>query len=52
LKSLPMEYLDAYRAVNRIAARLLAHDPDSVLRELARVSSKTDSQSRSIGASA
>jgi hypothetical protein len=52
LKSLPLEYLDAYRAVNRLAARLLARDSDSVLRELAKVSSNTDSQSKSIGASA
>jgi predicted short-subunit dehydrogenase-like oxidoreductase (DUF2520 family) len=52
LKPLPLEYLDAYRAVNRLAARLLARDSDSVLRELARVSSNTDSQSKSIGASA
>ncbi len=52
LKPLPLEYLDAYRAVNRLAARLLARDSDSVLRELARVSLKTDSQSQSIGASA
>ena len=52
LKPLPLEYLHAYRAVNRLAARLLARDSDSVLRELARVSLKTDSQSQSIGASA
>lgn len=52
LKPLPLEYLDAYRAVNRLAARLLARDSDSVLRELAKVSSNTDSQSKSIGASA
>jgi predicted short-subunit dehydrogenase-like oxidoreductase (DUF2520 family) len=57
LKPLPVEYLDAYRAVNRLAARLLARDPDSVLRELAKVSSesdspKTDSHSKSTGASA
>jgi len=51
LKPLPLEYLHAYRAVNRLAARLLARDSDSVLRELARVSLKTDSQSQSIGAS-
>ena len=51
LKPLPLEYLHAYRAVNRLAARLLARDSDSVLRELARVSLETDSQSQSIGAS-
>ena len=52
LKPLPLEYLEAYRAVNRLAARLLARDSDSVLRELAKVSSNTDSQSKSTGASA
>jgi predicted short-subunit dehydrogenase-like oxidoreductase (DUF2520 family) len=52
LKPLPLEYLDAYGAVNRLAARLLARDSDSVLRELARVSLKTDFQSQPIGASA
>ena len=52
LKPLPLEYLDAYRAVNRLAARLLARDSDSVLRELAKVSSNTDSQCKSIEASA
>jgi predicted short-subunit dehydrogenase-like oxidoreductase (DUF2520 family) len=52
LKALPLEYLQAYRAVSRLAARLLARDPDSVLRELATISSKADSQSKSIGVSA
>jgi len=52
LKALPLEYLQAYRAVSRLAARLLARDPDSVLRELATISSRADSQSKSIGVSA
>jgi predicted short-subunit dehydrogenase-like oxidoreductase (DUF2520 family) len=39
LHSLPVEYLDAYRAVNRLAARLLAHDTDIMKRELAELSS-------------
>lgn len=53
LKALPLEYLHAYRAVNRLAARLLARDPDSVLRELATISSsRADSQSKSLGVSA
>jgi len=50
LQLLPLEYLHAYRAVNRLAARLLARDPDSALRELAKVSSKIDSQRKSTGA--
>ena len=37
-KSAPVEYLDAYRAVNRLAARVLARDPDAALDELAEVS--------------
>jgi predicted short-subunit dehydrogenase-like oxidoreductase (DUF2520 family) len=40
LQPLPVEYLDAYRAVNRLAARLLAHDTDIMKRELAEISSK------------
>jgi predicted short-subunit dehydrogenase-like oxidoreductase (DUF2520 family) len=52
LKAVPLEYLQAYRAVSRLAVRLLARDPDSVLRELATISSKADSQSKSIGVSA
>jgi predicted short-subunit dehydrogenase-like oxidoreductase (DUF2520 family) len=50
LKHLPLEYLDAYQAVNRLAARLLARDPESLLRELAKVSSMSDSQLKSTGA--
>jgi predicted short-subunit dehydrogenase-like oxidoreductase (DUF2520 family) len=52
LQPLPLEYLDAYRAVNRLAARLLVRDSEPVLRELATISSKTCSQSESIGATA
>src|SRR5260221_130738 len=52
LQPLPLEYLDAYRAVNRLAARLLARDSEPVLRELATISSKTFSQSKSIGPTA
>jgi predicted short-subunit dehydrogenase-like oxidoreductase (DUF2520 family) len=52
LQVLPLEYLHAYRAMNRLAARLLARDPDSALRELAKVSSKSDSQLKFTGASA
>jgi predicted short-subunit dehydrogenase-like oxidoreductase (DUF2520 family) len=48
LRPLPLEYLDAYRAVNRLAARLLARESEPVLRELATISAKTGSQSRSI----
>lgn len=40
LRPLPVEYLDAYRAVNGLAARLLAHDTDIMKRELAEISSK------------
>jgi len=38
LSAYPEEYLAAYRAVNRLAARVLARDPENVLRELAVVS--------------
>jgi predicted short-subunit dehydrogenase-like oxidoreductase (DUF2520 family) len=49
LQPLPLEYLDAYRAVNRLAARLLARESQPVLRELATIFAKTGSQSRSTG---
>jgi predicted short-subunit dehydrogenase-like oxidoreductase (DUF2520 family) len=49
LRPLPLEYLDAYRAVNRLAAKLLARESEPVLRELATISAKTGSQSRSTG---
>jgi predicted short-subunit dehydrogenase-like oxidoreductase (DUF2520 family) len=52
LRSAPLEYLDAYRAVNRLAARVLARDADTVIAELARISSKPDSQSKVRGTSA
>lgn len=52
LRPLPLEYLDAYRAVNRLAARLLARESEPVLRELATISARTGSQSRSIGVTA
>jgi predicted short-subunit dehydrogenase-like oxidoreductase (DUF2520 family) len=52
LKSLPSEYLDAYQAVSRLAARLLAREPDLVLRELATISARVEPQSKSIGVSA
>jgi len=40
LRSTPVEYLDAYRAVNRLAARVLARDARATLSELAKVSGK------------
>ncbi|HEY6129911.1 MAG TPA: Rossmann-like and DUF2520 domain-containing protein [Candidatus Acidoferrum sp.] len=52
LKPTPSEFLEAYRAVNRLAARLLARDPDSVIRELQDISSNSDSQFKTRGATA
>jgi predicted short-subunit dehydrogenase-like oxidoreductase (DUF2520 family) len=46
LQPLPVEYLEAYRAMNRLAARLLAHDTDAVKRELAGISAKSVSKSQ------
>jgi len=40
LASAPAEYLSAYRALNRLAARVLARDSTQVLDELAGISSK------------
>lgn len=52
LKSAPSEYLEAYRAVNRLAARVLDRDADGTIGELARISAKNGSQSKVRGASA
>lgn len=54
LRNAPPEYLDAYRAVTRLTARVLAHHPESVLRDLTRNSLQNISVSQStiIGASA
>lgn len=52
LKNGPPEYLEAYRAVNRLAARVLARDADLAIGELSRISVKNGSQSKVRGASA
>jgi predicted short-subunit dehydrogenase-like oxidoreductase (DUF2520 family) len=52
LKPAPLEYLEAYRAVNRLAARVLAREPDLAVGELARSSSRNGSQSKVRRASA
>src|SRR6266700_1854167 len=52
LKSAPSEYLEAYRAVNRLAARVLARDADGAIGELSRISTKSSSQSKVRGADA
>ena len=46
LKSAPSEYLEAYRAVNRLAARVLARDADGAINELSTISAKSGSQSK------
>jgi predicted short-subunit dehydrogenase-like oxidoreductase (DUF2520 family) len=38
LRELQPEFLDAYRAVNRLAARVLAHDADAMLAQLDTIS--------------
>jgi predicted short-subunit dehydrogenase-like oxidoreductase (DUF2520 family) len=38
MKSAPPEFLEAYRAVNRLAARVLARNPEVVLCELKKIS--------------
>jgi predicted short-subunit dehydrogenase-like oxidoreductase (DUF2520 family) len=38
LRELQPEFLDAYRAVSRLAARVLGHDPDAVLGQLDAIS--------------
>jgi predicted short-subunit dehydrogenase-like oxidoreductase (DUF2520 family) len=45
LRALPVEYLQAYRAVNRLAARVLASDPETVLGALDEISAAEEFQS-------
>src|SRR5258706_11589038 len=45
LRALPVEYLQAYRAVNRLAARVLASDPETVLGALDEISAPEEFQS-------
>jgi predicted short-subunit dehydrogenase-like oxidoreductase (DUF2520 family) len=52
LQSSPVEYLDAYRAVNRLAARVLARDTQAVLGELDKVSAKNNSPLKAKGTTA
>lgn len=52
LLPLPVEYLDAYRAVNRLAVRVLARDSDTSKRELTGISSKPVAKSQMTGVSA
>ena len=54
MHSLPNEYLAAYQALNRLAARVLARDPENTLAELSRVSEKSKSihSAKTKGASA
>jgi len=47
LRKSPLEYLDAYRAINYLAARVLARDPERAMNELARISSKNGAGSKS-----
>jgi len=52
LRSFPEEYLAAYRAVNRLSARVLARDPENMLRELTVVSEETLNNTKTEGVSA
>jgi predicted short-subunit dehydrogenase-like oxidoreductase (DUF2520 family) len=48
----PVEYLDAYRAVNRLAARVLANDTQAALGELDKVSARNNSPLKTKGTTA
>jgi predicted short-subunit dehydrogenase-like oxidoreductase (DUF2520 family) len=52
LRAYPEEYLAAYRALNRLAARVLARDPENMLRELAVVSNQTCNNTTTEGVTA
>jgi len=49
LHALEPEFLDAYRSVSRLSARVLAHDPSAMLRELQAISGKEDGLQTSKG---
>ena len=50
LHALEPEFLDAYRSVSRLSARVLAHDPPAMLRELQTISGKEGWLQKSKGA--
>lgn len=52
LHSSPVEYLVAYRALNRLAARVLARNPESLLAQLTRISKGSMHPAKTKGASA
>jgi predicted short-subunit dehydrogenase-like oxidoreductase (DUF2520 family) len=49
LRDLQPEFLDAYRAMSRLAARTLAHEPELVLVELAAISGAAQLSTRAKG---
>jgi len=52
LQAAAPEYLEAYRAMNRLAARVLARDPATVISELAKSHGKIAGPSKMTGATA
>jgi len=49
LRPYPEEYLAAYRAVNRLSARVLARDPENMLRELTSLSEEAAKNTKTEG---
>ena len=49
LRALQPEFLDAYRAMKRLAARVLAREPEPVLLELARISGEPNLSGKAKG---
>lgn len=52
LQQLAPEFLEAYQAVSRLAARVLAHDPAAMLKELEAISMALQQSSKSKGGQA
>jgi predicted short-subunit dehydrogenase-like oxidoreductase (DUF2520 family) len=52
LRSYPQEYLAAYRALNRLSARVLARDPENMLRELNSLSQEAFKHTKTEGVTA
>jgi predicted short-subunit dehydrogenase-like oxidoreductase (DUF2520 family) len=50
LRGLPPEFLEAYRAINQLGARVLARQPEPMLRELSAIANEAKNQKKAKGA--
>jgi hypothetical protein len=50
LSRLQLEFLEAYRAMNRLGARVLAREPEPMLRELSAIANEEKNHAKAKGA--